>query len=106
MRGSLSDRGRALILLGPPTVLRYGQRKVPIYDPGRPGAPANVRTREIILETWIYPVGELPPALAERIQADEPATEIVLVFATEPSHIYLLEGEKYLDMAARACVHE
>ena len=106
VRGSLSDRGRALILLGPPPVLRYGQRKVPTYDPGRPGAPANVRTREIILETWIYPVGELPPVLAERIQADEPAAEIVLVFATEPSHIYLLEGEKYLDMAARACVHE
>ena len=44
-RGSLTDRGRALVLLGPPPILRYGQKKVPAWDPGKPGAPSAVQTR-------------------------------------------------------------
>jgi len=106
VRGSLTDRGRALILLGPPPVLRYGQKKVPVWDPGRPGSPSNVRSREIVLESWAYPVAELPPALAQLVQEDDPGPEIVLVFAAEPRHTYLIEGEKYLDMAVRSAVHE
>ncbi|HEX4960286.1 MAG TPA: GWxTD domain-containing protein [Thermoanaerobaculia bacterium] len=106
VRGSLTDRGRALILLGPPPVLRYGQKKVPAWDPGHPGAPSNVHTHEIVLETWEYPVAELPPPLAELIQADGPRQEIVLVFAVESRHTSLIEGEKYLDMAVRSAVRE
>jgi GWxTD domain-containing protein len=106
VRGSLTDRGRALILLGPPPVLRYGQKKVPVWDPGRPGSPSNVRSREIVLESWVYPIAELPPALARLVQEDDPQSEIVLVFAAEPRHTYLIEGEKYLDMAVRSAVRE
>jgi len=106
VRGSLTDRGRALILLGPPPVLRYGQKKVPAWDPGHPGSPSNVHTHGIVLESWVYPLAELPPTLAERIQEDEPRPEIVLVFAAEPRHTHLIDGEKYLDMAARAAVRE
>ena len=106
VRGSLTDRGRALILLGPPPVLRYGQKKVPAWEPGHPGSPSNVHTHDIVLESWIYPVAELSPALAERIQADGPKPEIVLVFAVESRHTHLIEGEKYLDMAVHAAVRE
>jgi GWxTD domain-containing protein len=106
VRGSLTDRGRALILLGPPPLLRYGQKKVPAWAPGHPGSPSNVHTHEIVLESWVYPVAELPPALAERAQEDEPRQEIVLVFAVEPRHTHLIEGERYLDMAVRAAVRE
>jgi GWxTD domain-containing protein len=106
IRGSLTDRGRALILLGPPPVLRYGQKKVPVWDPGRPGSPSNVHSREIVLESWAYPVAELPPALAQLVKEDDPGPEIVLVFAAEPRHTYLIEGEKYLDMAVRSAVRE
>ena len=38
LRGSLTDRGRALVLLGSPPLLSYGQRPVPAWQPGPLGA--------------------------------------------------------------------
>lgn len=104
-RGSLTVRGRALVLLGPPPELRYGQKNVPAWSPGHPGAPPAVQTQTLPLETWIYPVAELPPALQQLIQDEEGALpEIVLVFTTDPRRTELIDGEKYLRMAARAAV--
>jgi GWxTD domain-containing protein len=105
-RGSLTDRGRALILLGPPPVQRYHQKKVPGWDPGKPGAPSAVQTRTLSLESWVYTVEDLPPNLRQRLQEEDPRAEIVLVFTVDPRHAYLLEGEKYLEIAARASVRE
>ncbi len=62
-RGSLTERGRALILLGPPPILRYSQKRVPAWDPGKPGAPSAVETRTLSLESWVYQAGELPTSL-------------------------------------------
>lgn len=103
-RGSLTDRGRALVLLGPPPVLRYGQKKVPAFNPGRPGSPSAVQTHSMSMESWVYPAEELSPALQQLLRQDDPAPEIVLVFAADPEHTDLIEGEKYLEMAARAAV--
>lgn len=103
-RGSLTDRGRALILLGPPSVLRYDQKKVPAWDPGHPGSPSAVQTHTLPLESWAYPVAELPASLQQLIQEDDPRPEIVLVFVADPQHANLIDGEKYLEMAARASV--
>lgn len=104
-RGSMTDRGRALILLGPPPMLRYSQERVPTWDPGRPGSPPAVQSRHLVMETWAYAVADFPPELAALLAAEGPApAEIVLVFAAEPRRTYLLQGEKYLEMAARAAV--
>lgn len=105
-RGSLTDRGRALILLGPPTIQRYSQKNVPAWAPGKPGSPSAVQTRILSLESWIYPVGELAPALRQRVEEEDARPEIILVFTVDPHRTYLLEGEKYLEMAVRAAVHE
>ena len=105
-RGSMTDRGRALVLLGPPPIQRYGQKNVPAWAPGKPGAPSAVQTRTLSLESWIYQVWELEPALRRHIEEEDPRPEIILVFAVDPHRTYLLEGEKYLEMAARAAVHE
>lgn len=104
-RGSLTDRGRALVLLGPPPVLRYGQKKVPAWSPGHPGAPPAVQTQTLPLETWVYPVEELPPALQQILRDEEgPVPQITLVFTTTPEHTSLIDGDKYLKMAAKAAV--
>ncbi|HEY4595346.1 MAG TPA: GWxTD domain-containing protein, partial [Thermoanaerobaculia bacterium] len=104
-RGSLTDRGRALVLLGPPPVLRYGQKKVPAWTPGRSGAPPAVQTQALPLETWVYPSAELPPGLQQLIADDEGSVEeIALVFTADPQSTNLIDGEKYLKMAARAAV--
>ncbi len=103
LRGSLTPRGRALCLLGPPPVMRYGQKKVPAFNPGHPGAPPAVQTQSLPVETWVYPPADLPPALQQLLQKVG-ATEIVLVFATDPDQTDLIDGEKFLTMAARAAV--
>jgi GWxTD domain-containing protein len=105
-RGSLTARGRALILLGPPPVQRYHQKKVPGWDPGKPGAPSAVQTRTLSLESWVYTVEDLPPNLRQRLHEEDPRAEIALVFAVDSRHTYLLEGDKYLEIAARASVRE
>lgn len=105
-RGSLTDRGRALILLGPPPVLRYSQRRVPTWNPGKPGAPPAVHSQTLSLESWVYTVPELPPALRQLIEEEDPRPEIELIFAVEPRRTYLVEGEDYLEMAVKAAVRE
>lgn len=106
MRGSLTDRGRALTLLGPPPVLRFSQKRVPAYDPGRPGAPPAVQTHTLSLESWVYALEDLTPAMQQLLEQEDPRPEIVLVFAVDPRHTSLIEGEEYLEMAARAAVRE
>jgi GWxTD domain-containing protein len=106
-RGSMTDRGRALILLGPPPVLRYNQKRVPTWEPGRPGSRPAVRSRNLVLEIWAYPVQDLPPALAQRIAEREPdTTEISLSFAVEARRTYLVEGHRYLEYAVQTSVRE
>lgn len=105
-RGSLTDRGRALVLLGPPPVLRYSQRKVPAWDPGKPGAPPAVQTRTLSLESWVYSVTDLPQPLQQLVEEEDPRPEVVLVFVIDPRHSYLAEGEKYLELAVQAAVRE
>lgn len=106
-RGSMTDRGRALILLGPPPVLRYSQKRVPSWDPGKPGNRAVVHSRNLVLEVWVYPLPELPPELVRRIAEDEPeTTEVSLSFAVESRRTYLIEGHRYLEQAVRAAVRE
>jgi GWxTD domain-containing protein len=105
-RGSLTDRGRALILLGPPPVLRYSQKKVPTWEPGKAGAPPAVQTRALSLESWVYALEGLAPALRQAIEQEDPRPEILLVFIVDPRHTKIIEGEDYLAMAARAAVRE
>jgi GWxTD domain-containing protein len=104
VRGCLTDRGRALLLLGPPPMLRYGQKKVPAWDPGHPGSPSAVQTHTLPLESWTYPVEELPPALQRLIREEDSSPEISLVFVADPQRAKIIEGEEYLEMAARASV--
>jgi len=100
VRGALTDRGRALILLGSPAELRYARRAIPALDLiGRTsgGGP----TRSLPQETWIYPREGLAEVL--RPLADEALDgRVMLVFLEETRHTRLLEGEKLLQRAARA----
>lgn len=103
-RGSMTGRGRALVLLGPPPTIRASQKLVPLWAPGRPGSRAPAQTRSLQIETWVYTLADLPPELAALIAGEDPKPQIELVFAIEPESTEILEGEKYLEMAARAAV--
>jgi GWxTD domain-containing protein len=104
-RGSMTDRGRVLILFGPPPMLRYSQERVPTWEPGRPGAPPAVQSRHLVMESWVYSAADLVPELMALLDHEGMVPgEIVFVFAAEPRRTYLVQGENYLEMAARAAV--
>ncbi|HEX6202829.1 MAG TPA: GWxTD domain-containing protein [Thermoanaerobaculia bacterium] len=101
LRGSLTARGRALVLLGPPHTLRQERRPAPAWRPvsGR-GAPMAVRT--IPVETWEYRAADLSPALAALLAANGETT-VTLSFSLG-ERAKLTAGERYLVWAAQAMV--
>ncbi len=105
-RGSLTDRGRALLLLGPPPVLAYGQRSTPAWDPGPLGSRPAVQTRRLVLETWTYRTEDLDPALRALLAEQGRDPELVLVFVVEPENTHLIDGARLLELAVRAALPE
>lgn len=100
IRGSLTDRGRALILLGPPPHLRYGHRPAPAW---RQTSAGPMPTRQLVVESWEYPDTELNPALVALLE-DKGQPTVVLDFIVTEDHTRLIEGEEYLKLAAQALV--
>ncbi len=101
VRGSMTDRGRALVLLGPPPLLRYGHEEVPAWNRGRREGRPAMQTRRIAVETWIYPLGDLPADYAALLGDD---LEVKLVFVVEAKRTYMVAGGRFLDLAARAAL--
>ena len=105
--GSLTDRGRALILLGSPSILRYTQRAAPTWDPGEGGrsrhSPSTERVR---LEVWGYTREDLPPALVARLEKEGEEFPVEVSFVEAGPRSLLVDGEDLLEEAARAAVRE
>lgn len=101
LRGSLTARGRALVLLGPPRTLRQERRPAPVWRPvGGRGRPMAVET--VPVETWEYRAGDLSPALAALVAA-RGETAVTLSFSLG-GRGKLIAGERYLEWAAQAMV--
>src|SRR6185503_9281317 len=101
VRGSLTPRGHALLLLGPPRFLRYSQRRAPTLE-GSTAAGARP-TRLLQVEIWGFFPRDLPPALAGMLNGDPSADrEVALTFLISGRHTRLLEGGELLALAARA----
>ncbi len=105
--GSLTDRGRALILLGSPSILRYTQRAAPTWDPaegGRSRRPPS--TERVRLEVWAYTREDLPPALVARLEKAGEEFPVEVSFVEAGPRTLLVDGEDLLEEAARAAVRE
>lgn len=104
--GSLTARGRALILLGSPTFLRHSQRTVPVLTPSTRARGREDRTarRRVAVEIWGYRMENLPPRFQETLKRHPPNGEIRLSFVVDGDQTYLEQGEIYLEQAARAAV--
>ncbi len=101
-RGSLTDRGRALVLLGPPSLLRHGRRTAPAWRPGRRTA-GPMPVRHLVVETWEYGPHDLWPALAALLDA-RGESGVRRGFLMSEDGVRLIDGEKYLELAAEATV--
>jgi GWxTD domain-containing protein len=103
LRGSLTERGRALLLLGAPPVQRQAQRRVPAWQPTHPGETAAMRTRTLEVETWVYESTDVSPELAAALR-ELGINEAVLSFLITPRETRLLDGERVLQAAVKAAV--
>ena len=102
-RGSLTDRGRALVLFGAPSVLRYRQRTVPALGrTGRPGPKVGLLSEEV----WVYLQEDLPEAFLALLTESERQAGIEMVFVTEGRHTRLTEGARYCELMPRAALRE
>lgn len=104
VRGSLTERGRALLLLGPPTVVRLSQQSAPVWDPQRPARHRRYAVRQVSVESWHYRTEDLWPKLVDLLAADSGESSLTLTFVVEADRARLVEGEKCLRLAALASV--
>lgn len=108
VRGALTDRGRALILLGPPPVLRQRVRTVVPATTGDPQLGVGTRPapppepRSSILKDWQYGPEALDPLLLDLLDEEQRHAGIVLTFVEKPDGVDLLAGERLLELAAKA----
>lgn len=100
VRGSLTDRGRALILLGPPPHLRVGTEVGLVYKAGKRAGKRSA-TREIPIEVWRYPESELPEKFVNVLRAAELDPNVELKFHVGRRGAQLAEGGNSLILAAR-----
>jgi len=106
-RGSLTDRGRALILLGPASHLHVGSRPGLTWSsrtsPGEPKA-----SRAVGVEKWGYRMEDLPPRLfelaADREKRSGKLISLTLSFVADGRRTRIEEGEELLELAALAAV--
>ncbi len=105
--GSLTDRGRALILMGPPTHISVANRPALAWDSGDKGGH-RVTTRQVSVEMWGYRREDLPDGFLEIWQATKKSAEstltLTLRFRSEPSRTVLIEGDNLLEVAAEAAL--
>jgi GWxTD domain-containing protein len=107
VEGSMTDRGRALILLGSPSVVRIGSESTLAWEQGEE-SKRGVGTRDQRIEIWGYRLGDLPVNLVRSATASKKGSgnvlELTLTFAIEARGAHLHEGEELLELAARSAV--
>jgi GWxTD domain-containing protein len=107
IRGSLTARGRALILLGSPTHMSITTRPALTWETQDPSA-RRITTERFSVEIWGYRREDLPAAvlrawLSKAKGGDEPLA-LTLAFRTDRQRSQLMEGEGLLDLASRSAV--
>ena len=102
-RGSLSDRGGALILLGSPSHLHVTSVPALNWDP-RKKIGQRVTSKYQSQEIWGYLLEDLPPALTEMVRRRRGAepVRLQLTFVRGEDRTYVVQGGELLELAARA----
>jgi len=101
-RGSLTDRGRALILLGAPSQLTLTHRPALAWEP-HAGA-GGARDLLAAVEIWGYSPSDLDPPLRRALTGKAREHGIELTFYLEAGKVRLVNGEHYLELAAETLV--
>ena len=101
--GSLTDRGRALILLGAPGYMRIYSKPGLTWS-SKKSNPHEVGSRVVELEVWSYAPNELPTRMLQFLSEEKRNVGLSLTFVREGREARLTEGEDYLRLAAKSAV--
>ncbi len=101
--GGLTDRGRAFLLLGPPSALGQSYRQEPMLARGNLSAE-DQRSEPVMLETWSWRSEDLEENLREQLAANGVSEPFEVRFIVRAGRYLLLGGEELLRMAARAWI--
>lgn len=102
-RGSLTPRGRAQLLLGPPVHLVVSSEPVLTWS-AKKNRQERVVTREVAVEVWRYPPESLPERFEAALRARGITDGVLLRFHVESTGTRLVEGEELLQLAAEVAV--
>ncbi len=106
-RGSMTPRGRSLVLLGSPSALRYSQKPVRTLQPRRVAGEAVSKIRIASFEEWIYGPDELTPALRNLLTAAGREPSVALLFEDLGNdQAPLIEGQDLLGLAAKSWLRQ
>ncbi len=108
-RGSLTDRGRTVVLLGAPSNLQVTSRPALSWDPKSKRGHRTL-TRVVSIETWGYRIDDLPPRTLEMLQEYEKKADsrlnLTLTFIIDQDRAKLSAGESLLQHVKRAAIYE
>ena len=105
-RGSVTDRGGALILLGSPNILRHRQARVPALGPTKTGNGPRETVR-VTEEVWVYFTQDLSPTLKDLVREQHgPVADLAMTFVQEVRSTRITEGKGLLGLARRAWIRE
>lgn len=107
-RGSLTARGRALVLLGPPSHVSVSFDSGLKWEAGgRTGG--RVGTRRIQVEEWGYRREDMAPPIlsmwSQQEKGPETPLKLTLTFRGKGRQTELIDGEALLKMAVEAAVY-
>jgi GWxTD domain-containing protein len=94
VRGSLTHRGRALVLLGPPTHLQVTSQPALAWEERRLAEP--VASETVPVEVWRYRPKDLPSRYAAALTARGRGSGVELRFRGDGEAMRLVAGEEFL----------
>lgn len=103
-RGSLSPRGRAYLLLGPPAYVAQQLQAGPGWRAQTAGSDGPVTVEQLRIEVWRWRPEDLEPALRKELERKKWRLELETRFAVSADGYQLLAGEDLLRLAARSLV--
>ncbi|MDX1501860.1 MAG: GWxTD domain-containing protein [Thermoanaerobaculia bacterium] len=105
IRGSLTDRGRAMILLGAPDELRISSRDALDWNPrGSRQRRGRVVVKILPMEVWAYSLDQLPEVLAQALEPLAAESKVELTFVLENDRAHLSHGEGILDLVSEVAL--
>ena len=101
--GSMTDRGRVYILLGPPSQVSQKYHPTPQFSPLSMASNSRQRPK-VLVETWSWRPEDLSPEVRRQLEARRWKIDLTVEFRVSSSRYSLMDGEELTRLSSRALV--